>query len=390
MDHLTATPAPLSDAPLLHREPTAPLTPAIPCDIVYLIVDMCLDEDEPDRRHCAQALALTCQTLRERAQQALWEQVELPDTSQGWVSARLRAIYTTPRLADMVTSVRWNRWDQWDAFSARRSRWEPEMPDWVLPRIEQLFRVCRNISRVYLGNLKPAQLPHVLDAVRASNSRSTLNDIELHSTFPPNNLRLTEADLQRFLLSFPSLTSFTIDFFVNPPSLTSSNLLNLHTLDLVTDERDNQYQSLLDSINPHTLREVTTSDLDWLCRPGFSLDTIWLFTPEVGPPLVLAGQLTRLLPFHPNLRDLDIESELWTPREDSGDLAAFCQILSILPPTLRSLCLPFGIIPEHVPIQQLITDSPCKQLVRLRCWNSDTRAPLLWLRADETAEWSEE
>ncbi|GAA5869595.1 hypothetical protein JCM1840_004472 [Sporobolomyces johnsonii] len=388
MDHLAATPAPLSQAPLLRREPTAPLTPAIPCDVVDLIVDKCLEEDGPDRRHCAQALALTCQALRERAQQALWEQVELPETSRGWYSGRLRAIYTTPKIADMVTSVRWN---QWDPFSVRSRRWEPEMPDWVLPRVEQLFRACRNISRVYLRHLKADHLPPILDAIRASESRSILNNIAIRGWYEPDDLRLTEADLQLFLLSFPSLTSFSIDFFVNPPSLTSSNLLNLHTLNLVTDERDNQYQSLLDSINPHTLRKVTTSDIDWLCRPSFSLDTINLDT-QVPSPRHQLLQLTRLLPFHPNLRHLDIQPELIldTPCEDSGDLAAFCQILSILPPNLRCLSLPFGIIPEQVPLQQLITDSACKHLVLLRCWNLDTKAPFLLSREDETAEWREE
>ncbi|GAA5888843.1 hypothetical protein JCM5296_005012 [Sporobolomyces johnsonii] len=345
------------------------VTPILPFDVVDLIVDECLSDYEPDRWDHAKALSLTSRGLRERAQPLLWEQIDLPETSRGWDSQRLRAVYTTPRIADMVTRVNWvvSGWD------------EPPMPDWVLPRVEQLFHACRNISHVRLHSIEAVHLPRVLDAIQASPSRSTLSDIVIISSSTLVNWRFTEADLQLFLLSFPSLTSLFIDFFVKPPSLTSSQLLNLHTCHLHcesspyslpgVDEPHNPYQSLLHSINPHTLKEFTTwymTHLDWLCRPGFSLDAITVYAWPFSPPLLLP-HLTRLLPFHPSLQHLHIHphSDRHAPCEDSADLAALRQILSILPSTLRVLELPISINPATSPIQQLITECPCPRLVQL-------------------------
>ncbi|GAA5872690.1 hypothetical protein JCM1840_004490 [Sporobolomyces johnsonii] len=366
-------------------------TPILPFDVVDLIVDECLSDYEHDRWDYAKALSLTSRGLRERAQPLLWEQVDLPETSRGWDSQRLRAINTTPRIADMVTRLSWavSGWD------------EPPMPDWVLPHVEQLFHACRNISHIYLSDLLAVHFPRVLDAIRASKSRSTLTEIEIFGSgaYKPADFRLTEADLQLFLLSFPSLTRFSIDFFVNPPSLASSQLLNLRTCDLNSyplpgvDEPLNPYQSLLHSINPRTFKTFRTwcmSHLDWLCHPGFSLNTISLYACPFSPSLLLL-HLTRLLPFHPNLHHLAIRphSTHYTPCKDSTDLIALRQILSILPPTLRTLDLPFAIRAETIPIQQLITDSPCQRLVLWRCWDSTTDGPFWLGREDETADWQE-
>ncbi|GAA5892562.1 hypothetical protein JCM5296_006163 [Sporobolomyces johnsonii] len=262
----------------------------------------------------------------------------------------------------MVKEVWWGdyRWD------------EPMMPapDSILPHVEQLFRACRNISRVVLARLEAHHLPRVLDALRASASRSTLSCVEIEGHYEPADLRLTEADLQLFLLSFPSLTSFSIDFLVSPSSLASSKLLNLRKFQFLAYPSDDEphkpyphkpYQSLLHSINPHTMREFVTlcmSHHDWLCHPGFTLDTIHLFITPVTAP-VLLPQLTRLLPFHPGLRHLFLIPyyECYTPCEDSADLAALRQIFAILPPTLRSLDLPFAIDLKTIPIQQLISDN---------------------------------
>ncbi|GAA5888880.1 hypothetical protein JCM5296_005028 [Sporobolomyces johnsonii] len=370
------------------------VTPILPFDVVDLIVDECLSDYEPDRWDYAKALSLTSRGLRERAQPLLWEQVDLPRTSRGWDSRRLRAVYTTPRIADMVTRVNWavSGWDD-----------EPPMPDWVLPHVEQLFRACRSLSYVWLHRVEAVHLPRVLDAIQASPSRSTLSDIELSGGYKSTAaLRLTEADLQLFLLSFPSLTSFSIDFAVNLPSLPSSDLLNLRTCRLncsnespdalpSLDEPHNRCQSLLHSINPRTLKDFAVyykDHLDWLCRPGFSLDTIALYAFPFSP-LLLLPHLTRLLPFHPSLQHLHIHphSDRHAPCEDSADLAALRQILSILPPTLRVLELPISINPATSPIQQLITECPCPRLVQVYCWDLTTNKPFWLERESETADW---
>ncbi|GAA5886062.1 hypothetical protein JCM5296_007077 [Sporobolomyces johnsonii] len=394
MDHPATASTPLSDTHSLHRGPTPLLTSVLPFDVVDLIVDECLSslgKYDSDRRECAQALSLTCRGLRERAQRALWEDVELGG-GWGWKSGRLRAIYSTPRIADMVTNVRWREcaWDSW-------------APD--LSRVEELFLACRNISHVHLSGDAVVYFHDVLSALWASESRSTLNKLDVigFTGYRPreSESELTEADLQLFLLSFPSLTSFSINFITYPPTLASSSeLLNLRTCQLEVpypfspvDEPNKPYQSLLDSINLHTLKVFTTtalSYLDWLCRPDFSLNTISLHGKafNCAPPLLLP-QLTRLLPFHPNLHRLDVRPlrEPYTPCEDSADLAALCQILSILPPALRELRLPFAIDPKRIPIQQLISDTPGKRLVLLDCWDSTTNKPFWLERDDETADW---
>ncbi|GAA5874247.1 hypothetical protein JCM1840_000614 [Sporobolomyces johnsonii] len=355
MDHPAATLAPPSDAPAL-LEPPTPRTSVgtLPFDVVDLILDECLDEDEPDRWDCAKALSLSSRGLRERAQQVLWKEIELPGTSRSWDSGRLRAICTTPRLADMVTTVWWEDWQGDD----------PPMPDQVLPRVEQLFRACRNILRIHLGTLEARHLPRIFDAIRASESRLTLNRIAIWSPPLPADFRLTEANLLLFLQSIPSLTNLTLKIFVGPPSITSSTLLNLRTCLLAPPtplpSANELYEPLLHSLNRRTLKHFTTwcmLHLDWLCSPGFSLDTITIFTSPSSPALLLP-HLTRLFPFHPNLRHLNLHGRtlLHVPCEDSADLTAFRQILSILPPTLYTLELPFAIDLETIPLQQLLTD----------------------------------
>ncbi|GAA5868422.1 hypothetical protein JCM1840_006990 [Sporobolomyces johnsonii] len=355
MSHPTATPAPPSPA-RSPPEPTPPRTPVLPFDVVDLILDECLSDHALGRWDYAKALSLTCRAFRERAQRVLWEDVDLPGATRGWDSARLRAIYTTPRIADMVNNVWWTIKHSWDA--------PPTLPDSVLLRVEQFFLACRNISDVHISDLEAVQFPRVLNAIGSSDSRFTINTIEISAAYLPNRHRLTEAVLQLYLLSFPSLSSLDIRFFVDPTPLASSELLNLRTFKFLTlpdmAESHTQYLSLLQSINPHTLRVFETSctsHLDWLCRPGFTLDTLTLFIWPVTPPFLLP-QLTRLLPFHPNLRRLKLQrfSAEYAPCEDSADLAALRQIFSILPPTLRSLDLPFEINPEISPIQQLIID----------------------------------
>ncbi|GAA5886071.1 hypothetical protein JCM5296_007079 [Sporobolomyces johnsonii] len=243
----------------------------------------------------------------------------------------------------MVTTVGWT------------VQWEGEPPDRVRRRVEEFFLACRNISDVHIAHLEAVHFPLVLNAIGASDSRTTINAISISGLYLPTDDRgLTEADLQLYLLSFPSLTTLSIDFFVDPPSLASSELLNLRKLKFRTlptaDDSPTPYLSLLRSINPHTLKEFKT-----------------------------------------RLRHLKISSHIepHAPCEDFADLAALRQILSILPPTLRSLKLPFAITPETTPIQQLVTDSPCKRLVLLRCWNSAANERFYLKRKDETADWRE-
>ncbi|GAA5886111.1 hypothetical protein JCM5296_007092 [Sporobolomyces johnsonii] len=384
MSHPTATPAPPSPTRSLPLERTPPRTPVLPLDVMDLILDECLSDHALARWDYAKALSLTCRALRERAQPVLWEQIDLPETTRGWDSARLRAIYTTPRIADMVANVCWSI-----------GVLDRTMPDWVLQRIEELFLACRNISAVHIYHLEAVHFPRVLNAIGASDSRTTINTIEISGAYLLTRHRLTEAVLQLYLLSFPSLANLDIRFFVDPTPLASSELLNLRTFKFLTlpdiAESHTQYLSLLQSINPHTLRVFETSctsHLDWLCRPGFTLDTLSLVIWPLTPPLLLP-QLTRLLPFHPNLHHLKLQrfDAEYVPCEDSADLTALRQIFSILPPTLRSLDLPFEINPETTPIQQLIINSPCKRLVWLGCRNSATEGPFWLRRRDETADW---